>query len=72
MIASKNFTCPPAHDAGARCGHPDALIDRAALVDGRRQRTAWTLPNLNDEGFSPLWDSTLLDRLNSPLTRYHD
>jgi hypothetical protein len=72
MIASKNFTCPPAHDAGARCGHPDALIGRAALVDERRQRTAWTLANLNYEGFGRLWDTTLLDRLHSPLTRHHD
>jgi hypothetical protein len=32
----------------------------------------WTFPSFAEPEISSLWDANLLDRLSSPLTRYHE
>jgi hypothetical protein len=65
MIAPKKSQSHPESPV-LPCGRP------AAFVEDRRRRMTWTVPDLNFAGSSRLWDSTLLDRLQSPLTRFHD
>ncbi len=43
-----------------------------ACVEDRRYRTRAGAPAYDFGGLDRLWDVTLLDRLQNPLTRYHD
>jgi hypothetical protein len=33
---------------------------------------SWTFPSFAEPEINSLWDASLLDRLSSPLTRYHE
>jgi hypothetical protein len=60
---------------GQSVGHrrPDRLGPTAAARQGTNpaQRRTPTTPS-RQAAFAPLWNPGLLDRLTSPLTRYHD
>jgi hypothetical protein len=50
-----------------QASHPQGTHDRS-----RAAHALWFHPSFAEPEINPLWDTGLLDRLSSPLTRYHE